>query len=110
MAFNPILAERLRKAFDGVDVVEKKMFGGLAIMYKDYMCCGILDDRLMLRVPKETHDRYLAMPFVEKMDFTGRPMKGFVYIIPEGITTNADLQGWVEMAIKTVESFPEKEK
>ena len=110
MAFDTILAERLRQAFQGIEIVEKRMFGGLAIMHRDYMCCGILDDRLMLRVPRDEHAEYLEMPHVEKMDFTGRSMKGFVYIVPDGIKSDADLQRWVERAIKTVESFPEKKK
>lgn len=109
MAYDAHLASRVRDAFPpGIPVEEKKMFGGLALLVNGHMCCGVLDDRLMIRVPKDQHDDVLAEPHVRTMDFTGRPMRGFVYVTAEGIATDAALRRWVERSIAFVRSLPPK--
>ena len=100
MAFGEGLAERLRGVFAGqMDVVEKKMFGGLAFMVRGSMCVGVTGDELMARVGPDQYDESLALPHARDMDFTGRPMKGFVYIGTDGIESDEELSEWVERSL-----------
>lgn len=109
MAYDETVAARLRDIFnDRDDVVEKKMFGGIAFMMRGNMCCGVVRDELMARVGADQHDEALARPHARVMDFTGKPMKGFIYVAPEGFATKKDLQGWVKMCERYVNSLPEK--
>jgi TfoX/Sxy family transcriptional regulator of competence genes len=108
MAYDEGLAERIRLVLDERRVVEKKMFGGLAFMLRDYMCCGVIDDRLMARVGPENYEAALARPHVSKMDFTGRPMKGYVYVEPDGVADDDDLRDWVEKCAAFVATLPPK--
>ena len=85
MAYNEELALRVRVALGEHDgVAEKKMFGGIAFMLSGNMCCGVTGGDLMVRVGPDGLDGALAQPHTRPMDFTGRPMKGFVYVGPEG--------------------------
>jgi TfoX/Sxy family transcriptional regulator of competence genes len=81
------------------DVVEKKMFGGLCFMVGGAMCCGLTKTDFMVRVGAEQYDEALAQPHVRPMDFTGRPLKGMVYVSPEGLRTNAALARWVRRGL-----------
>lgn len=86
MAYDEGLAERIREQFiDRTDVEEKKMFGGLCFMVSNHMCCGIVDETLMARVGPDKYDECLAMRHASEMDFTGRAMKGMVYVSPDGV-------------------------
>ncbi len=69
---------------DRSGVREKKMFGGLAFLLRGNMCCGVVGDELMVRVGAESYEEALAHPYAREMDFTGTPMKGFVYVACEG--------------------------
>ena len=63
---------------------EKKMFGGIAFMLNGNMCCGVINDLLMARVGRDRYEASLALPHVRPMDFTGKPMTGYVYVEPGG--------------------------
>ncbi len=109
MAYDEILADRLRDCFAGQkDIAEKKMFGGLAIMLSGNMCCGVTDDRLMARVGPDHYQEALARPHASEMDFTGKPLKGFVYVAAEGIATGKALREWVDLCEAFVGSLPSK--
>ncbi len=109
MAFDNTLAERVRKQLHKrADVQEKKMFGGLAFMVNGHMCCGIVGNELMVRVGPEQHAEALAQPHARPMDFTGKPMKGMVYIDAKGVANDAALRAWVERGLKFVSSLPAK--
>ncbi len=109
MAFDEGLAERLRDVFSEYDDVhEKKMFGGLCFMLSRHMCCGIVKDRLMLRVGPNAYDECLALTHVSKMDFTGKPMKGMIYVAPEGFYEDEELCSWVRRAVEFVLTLPPK--
>jgi hypothetical protein len=85
MAYNEKLAERIRDEFSGVrKVEEKKMMGGLTFMVNGKMCVGIVNDDLMARIDPEKYEAALAKKGCREMYFTGRPMKGFVFVSPEG--------------------------
>jgi len=109
MAFDDRLARRLRETLaDRNDVVEKRMFGGIAFMVSGNMCCGIIGDTLMARVGPEHYESALQRPHAREMDFTGRPMKGFVSVDPKGFESGADLRAWVDLCLEFTESLPPK--
>ena len=99
MAYDEELADRVRELMAArAEVSERKMFGGIAFMLAGNMACGVLGDELMARVGKEQGDAALAEPHARPMDFTGRPMKGTVYVAAEGIASDEDLAEWVDAA------------
>ena len=109
MAYDEGVAERLRDLFvDRPGITEKKMFGGLAFMYRGHMLVGILGDSLMARVGAAEYADSLMRPHVREMDFTGRPMKGYVYVDPAGFESDTDLSNWVGLCIRFNESLPAK--
>jgi TfoX/Sxy family transcriptional regulator of competence genes len=109
MAYDEGLAERIRGALDErLDVAEKRMFGGIAFMVRGHMCVGIVKDELMVRVGPEAYDDLVRQPHARRMDFTGRPMKGFLFIAPEGLERDADLERWVEHGLRYAASLPAK--
>jgi TfoX/Sxy family transcriptional regulator of competence genes len=109
MAFDEAAAGRVRKALAGSpDVVEKRMFGGVVFMVRGNMCCGVIGDRLMLRVGSDGYEAALSRPHSMAMDFTGKPMKGLVYVEPAGFRSPRDLKMWIERAMKFSLSLPAK--
>ena len=109
MAYDEAVAKRVRTAFGKTpNVVEKKMFGGIAFMVRGNMCCGVIGDRLMLRVGPDGYEASLSCPHAKPMDFTGRPMKGMVYIEPAGFASAGDLKSWIARAKEFALSLPAK--
>jgi len=109
MAFDEGVAERLRSIFAGhADIVEKQMFGGLAFMHAGNMCCGIIGDVLMARVGPTAYAEALKQPYVREMDFTGKAMKGFVYVDPAGFSEDDDLLRWIHLCQAFTATLPEK--
>ena len=105
MAYDEGLAQRIREAFDGrSDIVEKKMFGGLAFLCDGRMCCGINGGDLMVRVTEDEIEAVMRRPHVRPMDFTGRPLRGFVYVSADGYRKAADLQAWIDRGLRFVAS------
>lgn len=100
MAFDEDLADRIRELTEPQrNITEKKMFGGIAFMVGGKMAVGIIGEDLMVRVGPDDHEAALKRAHVRPMDFTGRPMKGYVYVAPEGVRTKAQLAKWVERGI-----------
>ena len=96
MAYDETLANRIRRAFGARrDITERKMFGGLTFLCRGRMCCGIVGTDLMVRVVDDQFDRIMREPHVRPMDFTGRPLRGFVYVSPPGFRTMAALRRWL---------------
>jgi hypothetical protein len=109
MPYDDGVAQRVREALIGeTDVVEKKMFGGLAFMVQGHMCVGVIGGDLMVRVGPERYEDALALPHAREMDFTGKPLRGFVYVAAAGFEDDNDLQAWVELALGFVKSLPPK--
>ena len=109
MPYDEGVAERLRQQYATVShVTEKKMFGGIAFMVAGHMSCGVVKDLLMVRVGPERYEEALARPHAREMDFTRKPLKGFVYVDPPGFEADADLNEWVAMSLAFVESLPPK--
>lgn len=100
MAYSEKLAGRVREILvDHPMVEEKKMMGGLTFMVNNKMCIGILNDDLMARIDPAVYETALEKRGCREMDFTGRPMKGFVFITPEGTKTKNDLNYWIGLAL-----------
>jgi hypothetical protein len=91
-----------------LDVSEKRMFGGIAFLVRGHMSVGIVQDKLMVRVGPDSYERVLRERHARRMDFTGRPMKGFVYVVADGYERDADLQRWVDLGVGYVTSLPAK--
>jgi TfoX/Sxy family transcriptional regulator of competence genes len=109
MAYDEGLAERIRNAYESqAGVVEKKMFGGIAFMVNGHMSCGVVNDTLMVRVGPEQYDRLLKHPHAREMDFTGKPLKGFLYVAPDGFESDENLMSWVRISLAFVHSLPPK--
>ncbi|MDA0194624.1 MAG: TfoX/Sxy family protein [Bacteroidetes bacterium] len=102
MAYNEFLADRIRQALNQkkIQFIDKKMMGGLCYMIDDKMCLGIVQDQLMARIDPEIYEQSLSLKGCLEMDFTGRAMKGFVYISPEGIDLDTDLDYWINLALE----------
>jgi TfoX/Sxy family transcriptional regulator of competence genes len=100
MAFDESLARRIREALgEQPNVSERKMFGGIAFMLRGNMFCGIVKDDLMVRVGPDQYGEALSRPYARPMDFTGRPMKGMVYVSPEGHSADQDLRSWIDLGM-----------
>ncbi len=109
MAYDEPLAERVQDALSGrAGVSKRKMFGGIAFMIGGNMACGVINDDLMVRLDATEAERALAEEHVRPMDFTGRPMKGFVFVSPAGTDSDESLAGWVELAADHAASLPAK--
>lgn len=110
MAFDEGLAQRIREYLARHQgVTERKMFGGLAFMVRGNMCCGVLDDRLMARIGSDQYAQALASPHAGKMDFTGRPLVGFVYVQADGVENDADLGAWIDRCLAFIGNLPDKQ-
>jgi TfoX/Sxy family transcriptional regulator of competence genes len=109
MAFDEKLGERIRKALGKrKGVGERKMFGGLCFTFNGHMVAGVVGDRLMLRVGPDQHEAALKLKHAQPMDFNGKPMKGMVYVAPEGCRTPGEVKPWITRALKFVEALPPK--
>mgnify|MGYP000614765519 CR=1 FL=1 len=109
MAYDESEGIRIRAALaDQTGVTERKMFGGLAFMVNGHMCCGLAKEKLMLRVGPDQYEACLAQPHAREMDFTGRPMRGMIYVDPDGYHTDEDLQAWVDRGLAFVLNLPPK--
>jgi len=109
MAYDEGLAQRVRETLaDREGVSERAMFGGVAFMINGNMCCGIVGDRLMVRVGPQAYADALTQPHAHEMDFTGRPMKGLVYVDADGIEDESDLVRWVDRGVAFAGALPPK--
>jgi TfoX/Sxy family transcriptional regulator of competence genes len=109
MPYDQKLAARVRARFSDRDVAERPMFGGLTFMLGGHMCCGVNRDELIVRLHPAEEDAALARPHARPMDFTRRPMRGFVTIAPDGLKGQA-LNRWVGRAVAYAETLPPKQK
>ncbi len=109
MAYNEQLAARVRNALAArPGISERKMFGGISFMLRGKMCCGVVKDDLLIRIDPEHFEQALAQPHARPMDFTGRIMRGFVYVGPGGYAADAALSSWLQRAADFAASLPAK--
>lgn len=100
MAYSESLAKRIRERFAKLsNVEEKSMMGGLTFMLNDKMCIGIIKDELMCRIDPDLHEACIQKTGCRTMDFTNRPMKGYIMIDESGMKSSKDFNYWIDLAI-----------
>lgn len=100
MAYNEKLAARIRERFSELKSVEEKaMMGGLTFMYNGKMCVGIIKDDMMCRIDPALHNESIERRGCRTMDFTNRPMSGFIMVSEEGMKTKKDFEHWIGLAL-----------
>jgi TfoX/Sxy family transcriptional regulator of competence genes len=110
MAYDEGLAERIRGALDGESgITEKKMFGGIAFLLRGKMFVGIVKDDLMVRVGPAGYPDALKRAFARPMDFTGKPMEGYVFVAGEGTAEDDALEDWVGRGLKFAATLTPRE-
>lgn len=110
MAFEESLALRIRDALarkQGVE--EKRMFGCVVFLLNGYVLLGVWKDSLIVRIGPEAYEDVLLEPHVAEFDITGRPMKGWVQVEPEGVEDDEQLKNWIQQAVKFVGNLPKKQ-
>ena len=101
MPYNENLADRIRESLASLPKVEEKaMMGGLTFMVNKKMCVGILNDDMMCRIHPDVYEEVLERKGCRPMDFTGRPMKGFVFVDPDGYRTRKDMDHWIKLCLE----------
>jgi TfoX/Sxy family transcriptional regulator of competence genes len=109
VAFSESLAARIRDALAQMrNVEEKKMFGGVGFLLNGNMLVGVWKNSLIVRLGPKDGELALGEPHVKEFDITGRPMKGWVMVEPEGIDDDEQLKAWIERALNFVETLPKK--
>lgn len=109
MAYDEVLASRVRASMGrDAELSEKKMFGGLAFLHRGLMFVGVSGDKLIARVGKENYEDSLRRAHVTEMDFTGRPMQGYVYVEPAALRTERQLEFWLQRCKSFVSTLPAK--
>ena len=100
MSYNEELANRIRQKFETLpNIVERVMMGGLTFMYNDKMCVGIIKDELMCRIDPDLHEDSVEKLGCRTMDFTKRPMKGYIMIEEIGMKLQKDFDYWTDLAL-----------
>jgi len=101
MAYNHNLADRIRERLVALPVIEEKeMMGGLTFMVNDKMCVGIIKDEMMCRIDPDFHDTAVEMIGCRTMDFTKRPMRGYVMVDETGMKSQKDFEYWINLALE----------
>jgi len=109
VAYDERLAERIRAVLgDRIDVDERRMFGGVAFMVNGNMCCGVVGEELVVRLGPEDAEAALGEPGTRPFDFTGRPMRGFLFVGPDALAEDSDLDRWVGRAEEFAAGLPPK--
>ena len=108
MAYNLKLAERIRTKLGEIPFVEKKMFGGVGFLLYGNMAVGVHKDDLIVRVAAEKHDKLIKKKGAKLFDITGRPMKGWLMIEPDGCKTPKQLNTWVKEGVEFALTLPPK--
>jgi TfoX/Sxy family transcriptional regulator of competence genes len=104
MAYDEGLAQRIRELLEGDPrITEKRMFGGVAFLASGKMAAGVIQDELMVHVGPDLHDEAIARPHARAMDFTRRPMRGFVQVAPPGFEDDAELRAWLALGVAYAE-------
>ena len=109
MAYDEALADRVREHLEGnPEIVEKKMFGGVAFMLSGNMAVGISKDELMVRTGPDRYEEMIALSGVRDFDMTGRRMKGWILVAPEELAEDKGLADWIDVGLDFAGSLPPK--
>jgi len=109
MAYNEMLAKRINsKIGNWQNITEKKMFGGVGFMLNGNMLCGVYKEFLILRVEPEVGEKLLTEPHTKVFDITGKVMKGWIMVKPEGCKIDSELERYIDLAKDFVDTLPAK--
>ena len=109
MAYNQNLAQRVRDELqDAPGFQEKKMFGGVGFLVQGNMACGVHGEDLIIRVGKDNYVKALDQSHTRPFDMTGKPMSGWIVVVPQGVQTKSDLREWVKQGVEFARSLPAK--
>jgi len=108
MAYNEKLAKRIREEFGEVPFVEKKMFGGVGFLVHGNMAVGVHKENMIVRVDHDKHEKLLKKKHTRVFDITGRPMKGWLMVEPDGCKTPKQVSAWVKDGIEFALTLPAK--
>ena len=108
MAYNEKLAERIRNEFGELPIVEKKMFGGVGFLIHGNMACGVHKENMIVRVDPDRHEKLLKEKHTRVFDITGKPMKGWLIVEPDGCKTEKQLSAWVKEGVEFALTLPPK--
>ena len=109
MAFNEALAERIRHGLarkKGIE--EKKMFGGVGFLMNGNMLVGVWKNSMIVRVGPDNYEEVLLEPHIKEFDITGKPMKGWLMVEPQGVEDNGRVKAWIQRAVMFVGKLPKK--
>ena len=110
MAYDDVLADRIREALEPrAELSERKMFGGIGFMIDGNMAIGVIGDEMIVRLSPEEAETALAEDGVREFDFTGRPMKGWIFVAPEAMDDAEDFAEWVDAGADYAASLPAKD-
>lgn len=108
MSVDSVLVERVRDQLADKRIVEKRMFGGWGVMWRGNLLVGVMGEDLIARVGTEAMADALARPGARPFDFTGRPMRGWVFVGADALEDDGDLRAWLERCEAFVATLPEK--
>ena len=109
MAYNEILAERIKKNLDGLDGLDsKKMFGGVGYLLHGNMAVGVYKEYMIIRVGLDHYEDLLAEPFAKVFDITGKVMKGWIMVDVRGLDSDEVLEFWIDKGVNFASSLPPK--
>jgi TfoX/Sxy family transcriptional regulator of competence genes len=109
MAYDLDLAQRVRKDIRTLEgYTEREMFGGIGFMLDGNMCCGVIGDDLIVRVGPGGYEEALSQANVKVFDMSGRPMRGWVIVTPQGLSSEERLMDWVRKGVDFAQSLPAK--
>jgi TfoX/Sxy family transcriptional regulator of competence genes len=101
MAYSEKLADRMRERLAELpNIEEKEMMGGLTFMYNGKMCIGIIGDEMMCRIDPDFHEKAIEMKGCRTMDFTRRPMKGYVMVDETGMKSQKEFEFWINLCLE----------
>jgi hypothetical protein len=111
MAYDERLADRVRRLLASrKGISERKMFGGIAFLIDGKICVGVINDELIVRVGRDGHADAMGRKHTRPMDFTGRPMRGMVYVEPAGVARGVALERWIETGVNGARTSPASKK
>jgi TfoX/Sxy family transcriptional regulator of competence genes len=108
MAYNLKLAERIRVELEGIPCVEKKMFGGIGFLIHGNMACGVHKEAMIVRIDPDKQEKLLKKPSAKVFDITGKPMKGWLMVEPDGCKTKKQLSAWVKEGVEFASTLSSK--
>lgn len=111
MAYDEELGKRIKSVLEETTAFEEvKLFGGVGYMIRRNMACGVHKDMLVVRLEKEHYDRDIQLPITQPFDITGREMRGWMLVSPQGVEKEADLRHWVQTGVEFALTLPAKER